>query len=230
MPEKMEVIKKKFDRMAHVYDEQRRWVIPCLDDLYNIISEVAKINITQPSILDLGAGTGLLTEKLFEKYPNAQFTLLDISEDMLNIARSRFADQPQFKYVIANYLEYDFKEKFDIVISSLSIHHLDHVDKEYLYRKVYKILDSGGIFLNADQVLANSPDNEKAYQENWKRKIDSSKLDEEEKLVIFDRMKLDHPATLQENLNWLLECGFKDVDIFYKYYNFCVLYARKIRS
>ena len=227
MPEKMEVLKKKFARMAHVYDEQRQWVIPCLDDLYTITSEVANTNISPPSILDLGAGTGLLTQKLFEKYPQAQFTLLDISEDMLNLARRRFAAQPQFKYIVADYLEYDFKEKFDIIISSLSIHHLDHRDKEYLYKKIYEILNSGGIFLNADQVLATSPFNEKMYQENWRRKIETSKLNEEEKRVIFDRMKLDNPATLQENLNWLLRCGFKDVDIFYKYYNFCVLYARK---
>jgi tRNA (cmo5U34)-methyltransferase len=227
LPEKMEIIKKKFDRMAHVYDQQRRWVIPCLDDLYSIMAEAAEVDVSPTKILDLGAGTGLLTEKLFEKYPKAQFTLLDISEDMLNIARGRFADHPQFKYIIANYLEYEFEEEFDIVISSLSIHHLDHRDKEYLYGKIYKILNRGGIFLNADQVLANSPENEKMYQENWKRKIKSSKLGEEEKIVIFDRMKLDHPASLESNLNWLLKCGFKDVDIFYKYYNFCVLYGKK---
>lgn len=227
MPEKMEEIKKKFNHMAHVYDKQRRWVIPCLDDLYNIIAEVAETDALQPKILDLGAGTGLLTEKMFEKYPNGKFTLLDISEDMLNIARGRFADQTHFKYIVANYLEHEFHEKYDIVISSLSIHHLDHKDKEYLYGYIHKILNKDGIFLNADQVLATSPHNEKMYQKNWKRKINSSKLDEENRLVIYDRMKLDNPALLEDNINWLLKCGFKDVDIFYKYYNFCVMYARK---
>ena len=100
-------------------------------------------------------------------------------------------------------------------------------DKEYLYGKIYKILNRGGIFLNADQVLATSPHNEKIYQESWKRKIDLSELDEENRLAIFDRMKLDNPATLEDNIKWLLKCGFRDVDIFYKYYNFCVLYAKK---
>jgi tRNA (cmo5U34)-methyltransferase len=34
-------------------------------------------------------------------------------------------------------------------------------------------------------------------------------------------------STLAEQLNWLKESGFKDVDCIYKYFNFVVLFGRK---
>jgi tRNA (cmo5U34)-methyltransferase len=86
-----QVLKEKFDQGANEYDRQRNHIIPCLEDLYQVISDLATINILNPKILDLGAGTGLITSYLYDRYPEAQFTLLDLSEEMLNIAKERFS-------------------------------------------------------------------------------------------------------------------------------------------
>ncbi|BDZ69917.1 hypothetical protein [Methanobacterium petrolearium] len=40
-------------------------------------------------------------------------------------------------------------------------------------------------------------------------------------------MELDNPASLEDNLKWLDEIGYQDVDVYYKYYNFVVLYGKK---
>ncbi len=45
--------------------------------------------------------------------------------------------------------------------------------------------------------------------------------------LLLDRMKLDKPASLENNLKWLERCGFVNVDVFYKYYNFCIIYGKK---
>lgn len=221
------ILKEKFDQNARIYDQQRRWVIPCLDDLYTIIADLARSEVPGPKILDMGAGTGLLTQYLYEKFERAEFTLIDLSEEMLNIARQRFKGKPNFKYITGDYVKYDFQDKFDIVASSLSIHHLEDPNKEFLYGKIYETLNEGGIFLNADQVLAPSPSNELEYQRNWREKIEDGSLRESEKISILERMKFDKPAKLEYNLKWLEKSGFKDVDVFYKYYNFCVLYGKK---
>lgn len=144
-----ENLKTKFDRGAKSYDRQRRDVIPNLDQIYTIIAELANSEVPRPKILDLGAGTGLLTEHLLKRYSPGNFTLIDLSKEMLNIARERFKEELNFQYINANYLEYDFEGPFDIIISSLSIHHLEDVDKMYLYSKIYETLKKGGIFLNA---------------------------------------------------------------------------------
>jgi tRNA (cmo5U34)-methyltransferase len=222
-----QLLKEKFSTGAEEYDQQRKHVIPCLEDLYYITSELPHLKTPSPKILDLGAGTGLLTNYLFKKYPEAHYTLLDISEEMLNVAQRRFKESSQFSYVVADYLEYDFEDQYDLIVSSLSIHHLNHSDKKFIYCKIYKSLNLGGVFLNADQVLGPGLVNERHYQKNWKEKIEVRGLTESEKKFIFDRMKLDNPATLADNLEWLQSCGFKDVDVYYKYYNFCILYGKK---
>lgn len=147
---------------------------------------------------------------------------------MLNIARTRFENSSNFHYVVADYLKQDLEGFFDIVVSSLSIHHLEHPDKRLLYEKVYQHLNPGGVFINADQVRGPYPANEKEYYRNWLNKIDMSALSKSEKTIILDRMELDKPASLADNFKWLEEIGFVDVDVYYKYYNFVVLYGKRV--
>lgn len=225
--DKVNTLKEKFDLGAMEYDRQRKHVIPCLEDLYQVISDLARSEISNPKILDLGAGTGLLTSYLFDHYPEAHFTLLDLSEEMLNIAKERFIPASNFRYVVADYLKHDFQDLFDLVVSSLSIHHLEHKDKNLLYSKIYDYLNPGGVFLNADQVLGPTPANENEYQKNWMDKIEVGSLSESGKQRIYDRMKLDNPAKLEDNIKWLKNSGFKNVDVYYKYYNFVVLYGKR---
>lgn len=222
-----EILREKFGQGAEEYDRQRKYIIPRLDDLYHILADLASTNTQRPRILDLGAGTGLLTSYIYDRYPQGHFTLLDISEEMLKIAKGRFKKIHHFSYVMADYTEHDFDESFDLIVSSLSIHHLKHQDKQILYQKIYDLLNPEGIFLNADQVLGPNPASEKEYQRNWLENIEVGSLSKAEKKIILDRMQLDNPATLRENLKWLINIGYRDVDVFYKYYNFCIIYGKK---
>ncbi|BDZ69916.1 class I SAM-dependent methyltransferase [Methanobacterium petrolearium] len=176
-----QLLKEKFDQGAEEYDQQRKHVIPCLEDLYQVTADLSTVETSQPNILDLGAGTGLLTSYVYNRYPQGSFTLLDLSGEMLDIARARFQNLDNFSYVAVNYLKHDFEGFFDIVVSSLSIHHLKHQDKKFLYHKVYEHLNPGGVFINADQVLGPHPANEDEYQQNWMDKIDVGYLTESEK-------------------------------------------------
>jgi len=80
-------ISDRFNLVAKNYDEQRRSFIPCFDDYYGTsVLFLSKIRKDFKSILDLGAGTGLLSKFLYEKFPAAHYTLIDISEQMLAIS------------------------------------------------------------------------------------------------------------------------------------------------
>ena len=220
-------LKEKFNKNAEKYDKIRKLIIPCFDDLYDITKNLADSKKDKPHILDLGAGTGLLTKYLFEKYPEAEFTLLDMSEEMLKVAKNRFRNYNNFKYITADYTTHNFNNTFDIIVSSLSIHHVEDVNKKKLYKTIYNTLNPEGIFLNADQVIGSTPNIDNAYQRNWMEKIDENKFTGPEKDTAIERMKFDKPATLDDNLKWIRDCGFEDVDIYYKYYNFCIFYAKK---
>ena len=99
----MEQIKKAFDAIATEYDSLREFVIPDLQQFYTTAVWAAESSAPEPSILDIGAGTGLLSALILQKFPGAQMTLLDISENMLDIARRRFAGRKNITYIVSDY-------------------------------------------------------------------------------------------------------------------------------
>lgn len=138
-------VKQLFDRVAQDYDLQRKQLIPCFDDFYGMTLDLMESPLDSPRILDLGAGTGLLSGMVLQKYPNARLTLIDISDQMLEGARRRFDGVNQVQYVVGDYSKYNFTSSYDMIISSLSIHHLTHADKNtylVLYISCWNLVDT----------------------------------------------------------------------------------------
>lgn len=221
-------ITTKFNEIAEKYDSQRRKLIPCFDDFYQTATSLVHVDHASPRILDLGAGTGLFSSYALSKYPNAQITLIDLSQSMLDIAKRRFGEtQATMTYMAEDYSLFESSEPFDCVISSLSIHHLEDQAKHELYKRIFKLLKPGGVFVNADQVQGSSLFIDQLYRSDWVAKVEATDLTQEALQAAYERTKLDKMAPLDQHLNWLRTCGFIDVDCVYKYFNFVVMYARK---
>jgi tRNA (cmo5U34)-methyltransferase len=224
----MSEVQRKFDEVSKKYNEQRKKFIPCFDDFYGVSVSVASVDMENPNILDIGAGTGLLSSFLMERYPKASFTLIDFSEKMLDVAKDRFRNSSNVKYIIGDYSKYDFTEKYDMVVSALSIHHLEDEEKKDLYKKSYSALKKNGVFINADIVYGETPFIENLNKTIWKRYIENSGLSQEEILAGYERSKLDKESRLDQQIDWLKEIGFCDVSCMYKFYHFAIIFGRKI--
>ena len=148
-------IEKQFNLIAEEYDGNRRKFIPCFDDFYQNTTKFIVSNKNEPKrIIDLGAGTGLLTYFWYQQCPNSEYVLVDIADEMLNVARKRFESIGNVSYQIENYIDKLPDGFFDTVISALSIHHLEDEDKAKLFTRIYNSLPSGGLFINYDQFCA----------------------------------------------------------------------------
>ena len=224
----MHRVKETFNAIASRYDEQREWIIPDLGRFYGSAVWAASLPKKRPAILDIGAGTGLLSELLCEAYPDATITLMDISEKMIEVARKRFAGREGVRFVAADYRHGDLGGPFDAICSALSIHHLEKEEKRDLYQKIFSALKPGGIFVNADQVEGESEWLHRRYLEYWNDFVLQGPLDPEEIQAMFERRKtLDRMEKLSLQLEWLKVIGFTGVDVVYKNRSFAVFTGRK---
>jgi tRNA (cmo5U34)-methyltransferase len=221
-----------FDRAARDYDRARRQLVPCFDELYGTVLGLLRFGQrAEVSILDLGAGTGLLSALVAGALPNARMTLVDFSEAMLKKARRRFASESaRFDFEVMDYAKEPLVGEYDAVISALSIHHLEDEEKRRLFRKVYEILPEGGVFVNADQVLGTTPEIEGRYHEWWLHEAREAGVSENDLAASLERIEQDKNATLESQLGWLEEAGFEEVDCPYKNHRFAVYGGRKLRK
>ncbi|MCL2772368.1 MAG: class I SAM-dependent methyltransferase [Oscillospiraceae bacterium] len=220
-------IKDGFNEIAQKYDNQRKLSLPCFDDFYNLPLEVLDYNGISPEILDVGGGTGLFSSFILTKYPQAKITIIDLADKMIDVAKERFQSHSDFQYIVADYTKCQYTQKYDIIISALSIHHLSHDDKRIFYQKCYYLLNDGGCFINADLMLSPSKHIEEVNQSIFHNYRRTSGLSEDVLKATGELMKYDNPAALYDQLQWLVESKFRYVDCVYKYHQFCVLYAQK---
>jgi tRNA (cmo5U34)-methyltransferase len=221
-------IRDIFDACAQVYDQDRPSLIPCFDLFYGTLLRQIPFPTDAPiRVLDVGAGTGLVSSFVGQQFPNATFVLTDIAEKMLAMAKERFQASNRHDFQIRDSRELPFRDEFDVVVSALSIHHLPDKEKQIVYANIHRALKPGGVFLHAEQVLGPTPELEAFYQKTWLDGIWSSGLAADRVEASIKRCLEDLNAPLDDNLKWLREVGFKDVDCWFKYYRFAVFGGRK---
>ena len=142
---------------------------------------------------------------------------------MLGVARRRFENEPaRFELRVMDYTQEPLSGEYYAVVSALSIHHLDGAEKREIFRMVYSVLNDGGVFVNADQVLGETPEAESLYRETWLRQARERGVSEEDLAAALVRRREDKMSTLDEQRAWLISSGFRGVSCWYKDYSFAV--------
>lgn len=221
-------IERQFNLIANEYDKNRRKFLPCFDDYYENSTNFIAANIAEPKrVMDLGAGTGLLTRFWVQCYPSAEYVLVDIADEMLEVARKRFAGRDNVSYKIMNYVKELPSGSFDVVTSALSIHHLENEEKQNLFARIYDLLPSGGLLVNYDQFCAGQEEMNHWFDSYWEGQLENSGLTDHDIALWKERRKLDKECSVEEETEMLYNCGFKIVKCIYSYQKFSVIVAIK---
>jgi tRNA (cmo5U34)-methyltransferase len=166
-------------------------------------------------ILDLGTGDGRLLALLKRERPAIIGVGLDFSEPMLDAAHKRFAEDAQIELI-----KHDLREplptlaRFDAVVSSFAIHHLEHDRKRSLYGEVFDLLEPGGVFANFEHVASSTQRLHLAFFEAIGESIGSA--DPSDRLL-----------DVHTQLEWLRTLGFDDVDCYWKWLEMALLVGVK---
>jgi tRNA (cmo5U34)-methyltransferase len=221
-----------FGEAARDYDRARRQLVPGFDRFYGATLESVPFAKEQEiKVLELGAGTGLLSAMIAEKFPRSRVTLVDLSVEMLRVARRRFTREPgRFEFRTMDYARKPLPSRnggYDLIVSALSIHHLTHGDKRELFGKVRRSLAVGGYFVNADQIAGDTLEEEMRFRDWWLGQVREAGISERDLAAALLRMRADRNATLSAQLLWLREAGFGGVDCKYKDHRFAVYGGKK---
>ena len=171
-------------------------------------------------VLDLGCGTGLELDKIWQKDPDIEVIGVDLCQSMLDNLREKHSDK-HLTTVCQDYFQYDFGYgKWDAIISFESLHHFLPERKRDLYQKAYNGLKNGGMFILGDYIACCDEEDEllrNVYLEKRKR---SAIL--EQCFVHFDI-----PLTLEHESKLLQEAGFIIEKVLHNPDNATIITARK---
>jgi tRNA (cmo5U34)-methyltransferase len=197
-------------------------------------------------ILDVGGGWGPVTEVMLDVFPRAHVVLPDFSEPMLAEARRRLVEHgDSVSYYVGDLLDPTWAKgldgQFDAVVSHIAIHNVRFPDRiRGIYEEIFPLVGPGGCFLNLDhpasgdlvrRAMRHAQDMDRqlaVFQETGRR----TPLDElqgsrrrmggnpqvhaEMKQEDLQRIDAHEPATVPNQLQWLREAGFDEVDCLWR--------------
>ena len=129
-----------FDKKASSYD---KYSLVQDEVARRLCDRLSSITIKPMNILDIGCGTGYLSNMLFKLYPNANITCLDISLNMLEESHKK---NSSLNYVLSDAENMPFKNnKFDLIVSSFTLHWCFEIEK--IFFDIHRFLKDKGLFL-----------------------------------------------------------------------------------
>ncbi|MBO7594786.1 MAG: class I SAM-dependent methyltransferase [Salinivirgaceae bacterium] len=196
-----------------------------------IVAQTAKALCPEAqTIMDLGCGGGNYAVKMCEVFPNADCTLIDLSENMIREAERRVsaATKGAVKAICADYKNIDFGyQKFDVITAGTTLHHLRTAQEwESVFGRVYDSLKRGGLFFVNDIVIGETPEIDALMLEGWKSVLRQNVPGE----VDFFLKKYeteDTPQTLNYQLDLMREVGFSQTSVLHKHFNFATFVGVK---
>lgn len=130
-------------------------------------------------ILDLGCGAGSLAWRALHIYPQAHVVAVDADPVLLAMARALrpdVADRVTFLPADLRHAAWwaPYEGAFDLVVSATALHWLDAAHLEQVFRRIYRALRPGGVFMNSDHVASDDAHYQAMYRRLLQRQQEAA--------------------------------------------------------
>ncbi|MDH3603369.1 MAG: class I SAM-dependent methyltransferase [Candidatus Tectomicrobia bacterium] len=205
---------------AATRDEERRII------LRRVVSLIPREPDAAIRVLDVGAGYGALSAQVLERFPQAQLVCQDFSEPMFAQARKRLAgasDRVSFTHSDLSDPAWTqaLAGPFDAVVSAIAIHNVRYPERiRAIYSEIFDVVAPGGCFLNYDLIFVSGSAAAAAYDsasrlKGWLQGTDGDASRPNPAATVHSGNERES-ITLEQQLSWLREGGFRDVECFWK--------------
>lgn len=224
----------QFDHnVAEAFDDMVQRSVPFYVEMHRMMAELAN-NFSAPStsLYDLGCSTGKTLIEM-DKYlePSMVFYGLDESPDMLKMCQQNLKEaEVGHRY---NLLQTDLNqgvvlENASIAVMCLTLQFIRPLYRAKLIRQIHQQLLPSGCLLLIEKVLSEDSIFNRLfikYHYEYKKRNGYSDLSIAQKREALENILI--PYKLHENLDLLVEVGFRNVEVFFKWYNFTGIVAVK---
>ena len=218
------------------YDTRIRSFIPGYEEMLDTTAAALAASLTtgavakmvvrrrNPTVVDLGIGTGALAARCLAANPSARITGVDEDEEMLAAARKRLG--PRLSVLHGSFERVDLPG-CDAVTASLALHHLPTSARRLrLFRRIHRALRPGGVLISADCYLASTAKLRAAERRAWLAHLERRYSAKEAAGYLRAWAKEDHYARLSDEVALLARAGFT-VDIVWRRGSFAVIAATR---
>ncbi len=219
--------------VAAVFDDMLGRSVPFYDEMQRMMTEVAKdFAVPGTNVFDLGCSTGTTLLRLDAQLPaDIKFIGIDNSDDMLAKCRAKFGSQGLARPYELRSLDLNQGIAIDnasVALMVLTLQFIRPLNRDKLIADVYRGLNPDGCLLLIEKVLGEDSLFNRLfirYYYDLKRRNGYSELEITQKREALENVLI--PYKLLENRELLLRTGFRYVDVFFKWYNFCGMIAVK---
>jgi tRNA (cmo5U34)-methyltransferase len=220
---------------AAVFDDMLDRSVPMYQEIQRMVAELA-VDYAAPGtdIVDLGCSTATTFLHIAHGLPpevDVRFVGVDSSPEMLDVAAK--------KLEVANFgRAYELRHadlnqgveisNASVVLLVLTLQFIRPLYRERLIRSVYEGLTDKGCLILVEKVLGENSTFNRLFIQHYyelKKRNGYSELEIAQKREALENVLI--PYRLEENKELLRSQGFRHVDVFFKWYNFCAIVAMK---
>jgi tRNA (cmo5U34)-methyltransferase len=221
------------EAVAGVFDDMVSRSVPFYGEMQRMITELAASFATEGSnIYDLGCSTGTTLSLLHQTLPvNAHLVGIDYSAEMLDRCRGKLAELDLDNVIELRQGDLDAGidiENASVVVMLLTLMFVRPLNREKLMRRLHAGMNENSCLLVIEKVLGDGSLFNRLFIERYygfKRRMGYSELEIAQKREALENVLI--PYRLQENRDLLLNAGFREVEVFFKWYNFAGFVAVK---
>jgi tRNA (cmo5U34)-methyltransferase len=222
-------VRDHFRRQVPHYEALMRRLIPGYDQQRDLVLALMPSDRdAMLRVLDLGCGPGLMAARILEAFPSARLTLFDLTSEMIDECRSRLHDRDRVCYHVGDFRTDDFGHGYDVIVASLSLHHLSISERPGFAQRAFASLSPGGCLIAVEAIVDESPAVRERQYKLWRRHM--TEQGEDGNAWFEKHREKDHPVEMPTWLATLSAAGFTDVGCFWRYLNFAIVSARRARA